>query len=125
MFQGFYDIHIQLSGVPLLGWDPPPLSSTIYGNNIMHQPVKVFSPIEKVGVIVDALMKKSYNGFPVVEDYEYRCPRVCTLSIHCTVNNEVSVLFLCCIYPNQSFLVLRLYLIMIIKLVVNNKSSFI
>ena len=32
--EGLYDIHIQLSGVPLLGWDPPPLSATTYARLI-------------------------------------------------------------------------------------------
>lgn len=29
LFQGIYDLHIELGEVPLLGWDPPVLSSSI------------------------------------------------------------------------------------------------
>ncbi|KAK9511537.1 hypothetical protein O3M35_000173 [Rhynocoris fuscipes] len=65
--EGFYDIHIQLSGVPLLGWEPPPLSSTLYASEVMSYPVLAFSPVETVRNIVEALTNQTYNGFPVVE----------------------------------------------------------
>lgn len=32
--EGIYDIHIQLAGVPLLSWDPPPLSATTYASEV-------------------------------------------------------------------------------------------
>ena len=38
MLLGLYDIHIQLAGVPLLGWEPPPLSATTYASEIMSYP---------------------------------------------------------------------------------------
>lgn len=31
---GLYDIHIQLAGVPLLSWEPPPLSATTYASEV-------------------------------------------------------------------------------------------
>ena len=67
MFQGIYDIHIQLSGVPLLPWEPPPLSYNIYASEIMSHPVVTFNTIESVGRIVQVLKKETYNGFPVVD----------------------------------------------------------
>ena len=53
--EGLYDIHIQLAGVPLLGWDPPPLSATTYASEVMSHPVVTLSPTETVGNIVDML----------------------------------------------------------------------
>lgn len=65
--EGLYDIHIRLSSVPLLDWEPPPLSSNIYASEVMSTPVIVFKTTEKVGTIVDALLKESHNGFPIVD----------------------------------------------------------
>jgi len=65
--EGIYDIHIQLAGVPLLSWDPPPLSATTYASEVMSHPVISFSTHEKVGRIWDVLKSTSHNGFPVVD----------------------------------------------------------
>jgi len=65
--EGIYDIHIQLAGVPLLSWDPPPLSATTYASEVMSHPVITFSTQEKVGRILDVLKSTSHNGFPVVD----------------------------------------------------------
>ena len=58
--EGIYDIHIQvgwarwathppqLAGVPLLSWDPPPLSATTYASEVMSHPVVTLSVNEKV-----------------------------------------------------------------------------
>ncbi|KAJ9582590.1 hypothetical protein L9F63_023078, partial [Diploptera punctata] len=62
--EGLYDIHIQLSGVPLLPWEPPPLSYNIYASEIMSHPVFTFNSVEYVGYIVDVLKSETYNGFP-------------------------------------------------------------
>ena len=35
--EGIYDIHIQLAGVPLLSWDPPPLSATTYASEVIRR----------------------------------------------------------------------------------------
>lgn len=68
IFKSIYDIHIQLSGIPLMAWDPPPLSSNIYASEVMSYPVIAFRSKESVGKIVDTLKKYTYNGFPVVDD---------------------------------------------------------
>ena len=65
--EGLYDIHIQLSGVPLLGWEPPPLSDTTYASEVMSHPVVTLSPIDTVGNIVDVLKSTTHNGFPIVD----------------------------------------------------------
>ena len=65
--EGLYDIHIQLAGVPLLAWEPPPLSATTYASEVMSYPVVTLHPIQKVGAIIDCLKETTYNGFPVVD----------------------------------------------------------
>lgn len=68
--EGIYDMHIHLQGVPLLGWEPPVLSSNISARKVMSHPVTVLRTKEKVGHIVEILKKESHNGFPVVQDYD-------------------------------------------------------
>ncbi|XP_039293986.1 H(+)/Cl(-) exchange transporter 7 [Nilaparvata lugens] len=65
--EGLYDIHIQLSGVPLLAWEPPPLSSNVRAHAFMSYPVYTLKPIETVGHIVDLLKNTTFNGFPVTD----------------------------------------------------------
>ncbi|XP_073982659.1 chloride channel protein 7 [Rhodnius prolixus] len=73
--EGFYDLHIQLSGVPLLGWEPPPLSSTLYASKVMSYPVLAFAPVESVRNIVEALTNQTFNGFPIVDSVHHlECP---------------------------------------------------
>ncbi|KAI5651754.1 voltage gated chloride channel domain-containing protein [Phthorimaea operculella] len=65
--EGIYDIHIQLSAVPLLPWEPPPLAHNIYASEVMSHPVFTFRTVENVGHIVEVLKVTTYNGFPVVD----------------------------------------------------------
>jgi len=66
--EGLYEIHIQLAGVPILGWEPPPLSATTYASEVMSHPVVTLNPIETVGRLVDHLKSTTHNGFPVVDN---------------------------------------------------------
>lgn len=66
--EGIYDIHIQLSGVPLLAWEPPPMSYNVYASEVMSHPVVVLKNVENVGRIVQVLTEETYNGFPVVDE---------------------------------------------------------
>lgn len=66
--EGIYDIHIQLSGVPLLAWEPPPMSYNVYASEVMSHPVVIFKTVENVGRIVQVLTEETYNGFPVVDE---------------------------------------------------------
>lgn len=59
-------MHIHLSGVPILGWDPPPLSHNVFAGDLMSYPVIKLNCIESVARIVDILKNENYNGFPVV-----------------------------------------------------------
>ncbi|KAK6643015.1 hypothetical protein RUM43_004518 [Polyplax serrata] len=65
--EGIYDIHSRLKGVPILPWEPPPLSVNVYASEIMSYPVVAFSVVEKVSKIINVLKTKSHNGFPVVD----------------------------------------------------------
>ncbi|XP_077991009.1 H(+)/Cl(-) exchange transporter 7-like [Glandiceps talaboti] len=67
--QGLYDIHINLNGVPYLGWEAPPMSAKIFAREVMTAPVITLRTTEKVGDIVDLLIREIHNGFPVVENY--------------------------------------------------------
>ncbi|OTF74803.1 H(+)/Cl(-) exchange transporter 7-like protein [Euroglyphus maynei] len=66
--EGIYDIHIGLSNVPFLGWQPPPDSSRIFASEVMHSPVTSLQVREKVRNIVNILSSTHYNGFPVVDE---------------------------------------------------------
>ncbi|KAF2903405.1 hypothetical protein ILUMI_02783 [Ignelater luminosus] len=65
--EGIYDTHIQLSGVPLLPWEPPPLVHNVYASEVMSHPVITLRTNENVGHIVELLKLTTYNGFPVVD----------------------------------------------------------
>ncbi|XP_018570923.1 H(+)/Cl(-) exchange transporter 7 [Anoplophora glabripennis] len=65
--EGIYDTLIQLSGVPLLPWEPPPLVHNIYASEVMSHPVVTLKCVENVGHIVELLKLTTYNGFPVVD----------------------------------------------------------
>ncbi|XP_024938725.1 H(+)/Cl(-) exchange transporter 7 [Cephus cinctus] len=65
--EGIYDIHIQMAGVPLLPWEPPPLSNNIYASEIMSHPIVTLKTVENVGHIVELLTCVTFNGFPVVD----------------------------------------------------------
>ncbi|XP_030745389.1 H(+)/Cl(-) exchange transporter 7 [Sitophilus oryzae] len=65
--EGIYDTLIQLSGVPLLPWEPPPLVRNIYASEVMSHPVVTLKCVENVGHILELLKLTTYNGFPVVD----------------------------------------------------------
>ena len=60
-------MYINLSGIPLLDWEPPPLSTNTYACEVMNYPIMTFKTVENVGRIVDVLRTETYNGFPVVD----------------------------------------------------------
>ena len=63
-------MHIELSGIPLLDWDPPPLTSKLSAQHVMTTPVAVFREKETVGRILDILKNTKHHGFPVTEGYD-------------------------------------------------------
>lgn len=65
--ESIYDIHIHLSSVPFLPWEPPSTSSTIYAAEISSRDVVTLKAVEKVKTIIEALETTSHNGFPVVD----------------------------------------------------------
>ncbi|XP_054261984.1 H(+)/Cl(-) exchange transporter 7-like [Macrosteles quadrilineatus] len=67
--EGIYDIHIQLSGVPLLAWEPPPLNYQVQASAIMSHPPCVLRTVESVRHIVSVLQRDTFNGFPVIDPH--------------------------------------------------------
>lgn len=65
--EGIYDIHTQMAGIPLLPWEPPPLSNNIYASEIMSHPVVTLKTVETVGHVLELLKCVTFNGFPVVD----------------------------------------------------------
>lgn len=65
--EGIYDIHIQMTGIPILAWEAPPLSNNIYASEIMSHPIVTLKTVENVGHILELLKCVTFNGFPVVE----------------------------------------------------------
>ncbi|XP_076449096.1 H(+)/Cl(-) exchange transporter 7-like [Babylonia areolata] len=64
---GLYDMNIEVSGIPLLSWEPPPLSDNVRVSELMSHPVLSFLPKEKVGHVVDVLENETFHGFPVIQ----------------------------------------------------------
>ncbi|XP_025115201.1 H(+)/Cl(-) exchange transporter 7-like isoform X2 [Pomacea canaliculata] len=64
---GLYDMNVEVCGIPLLSWEPPPLSENVRGCELMSQPVLSIFPVEKVGHIMDILENETFHGFPVIE----------------------------------------------------------
>ncbi|XP_059172369.1 H(+)/Cl(-) exchange transporter 7-like [Physella acuta] len=72
--EGIYDLHIHLQGVPILGWEPLPMSTNLSAKAVMSHPVTVFRMTEPVERIVKVLKEEPHNGFPVVDDYDPDSP---------------------------------------------------
>ena len=68
--EGIYDMHIHMQGVPLLGWEPAPMLSTLKASSVMSHPVTALRTRESIGRIIDILKAETHNGFPVVDDYD-------------------------------------------------------
>ena len=63
-------MHIDLSGIPLLEWEPPQLTQKLSAQHVMTTPVVVLNEREKVGHVLDILIKTKHNGFPVTEGFD-------------------------------------------------------
>ncbi|XP_005096600.1 H(+)/Cl(-) exchange transporter 7 [Aplysia californica] len=74
--EGIYDLHIHLQGVPLLGWEPLPMSANLSAKSVMSHPVTVLRMHESVGRIARILKEESHNGFPVVDEYDPHTPKI-------------------------------------------------
>ncbi|KAL7639227.1 UNVERIFIED_CONTAM: hypothetical protein RMT77_010761 [Armadillidium vulgare] len=65
--EGLYDIHIKLSGIPLIPWEPPILTDNIFASEIMSLPVITLQTVESTENIYNTLKRCNHNGFPVVD----------------------------------------------------------
>jgi chloride channel 7 len=52
--------------MPLLDWDPPPLTKKLSGRHVMASNVVVFKEKETVGHVLEILSHTKHHGFPVV-----------------------------------------------------------
>ncbi len=59
-------MHIELEGVPVLTWSPPPLMHCIKSLHVMSSPVVTLPPLIKVKDLIGVLGSCSHHGFPVV-----------------------------------------------------------
>ncbi|XP_043216105.1 H(+)/Cl(-) exchange transporter 7-like isoform X1 [Amphibalanus amphitrite] len=65
--ESLYDAHIELDGIPLLSWRPPPQSEHVSITKVMSAPVRVVHPQMTAGDVYDLLDSCTHNGFPVVD----------------------------------------------------------
>ncbi len=65
--ESVYDIHIELSRVPFLSWEPPTNSARVYASEVMHKPVVSLKTTETVKTLLNVLINTTHNGFPVVD----------------------------------------------------------
>ncbi|XP_037082054.1 H(+)/Cl(-) exchange transporter 7-like [Pollicipes pollicipes] len=65
--ESLYDAHIELDGIPLLSWRPPPESEHVLVTDVMAAPVRCVHTCETAGAIYDLLDSCAHNGFPVVD----------------------------------------------------------
>ncbi|XP_067651760.1 H(+)/Cl(-) exchange transporter 7-like isoform X2 [Haliotis asinina] len=64
---GLYDMNVEVSGIPLLVSEPPPLCDHVKASEVMSHPVLSFQPLETVGNIIDVLATETFCGFPIIE----------------------------------------------------------
>ncbi|CEF62539.1 CBS domain and Chloride channel, voltage gated family and Chloride channel, core domain-containing protein [Strongyloides ratti] len=64
--EGIYDAHIELNGIPILGWEPPKLSRNKLAEEIMRPDVVAVQKKEKVKRLLEILKTTSHHGFPVL-----------------------------------------------------------
>ncbi|XP_041376461.1 H(+)/Cl(-) exchange transporter 7-like isoform X2 [Gigantopelta aegis] len=64
---GLYDMNIEVSGIPILMPEPPPMCEHLKASEVMSQPVLSLYPKEKVGYIIDVLIAETFSGFPIIE----------------------------------------------------------
>lgn len=67
---GLYDMHIDLDKVPVLEWEPPPLSGRFKAKEIMFHPPITLNLRCRVRDVVDNLSKigSNHGGYPVVDN---------------------------------------------------------
>ncbi|KAL8566320.1 hypothetical protein ACOMHN_050438 [Nucella lapillus] len=63
---GLYDMNVEVSGIPLLSYEPPPLSDNVRVSELMSHPLLVMYPKEKVGHVLEILENETFHGFPII-----------------------------------------------------------
>ncbi|KAK2144157.1 hypothetical protein LSH36_781g02019 [Paralvinella palmiformis] len=68
---GIYDLHIEIWGAPLLGWEPPEKTYGVIAKEVMSTPVVVLRTMETFGRIKEIVDDPtSHNGYPIVDEYD-------------------------------------------------------
>uniref|UniRef100_A0A0N4ZQ14 Chloride channel protein n=1 Tax=Parastrongyloides trichosuri TaxID=131310 RepID=A0A0N4ZQ14_PARTI len=65
--EGIYDAHIELNGIPILGWEPPKLSKNKTAQEVMRSDVVALQKKEKVKRLLEILKTTTHHGFPVLD----------------------------------------------------------
>ncbi|CAH1780242.1 unnamed protein product [Owenia fusiformis] len=68
--KGLYDMHIYMMGIPILPWDAPEMSYTVFASEIMNSPSTCLHQVETAKRIVEVLREHPHQGYPVIEPCE-------------------------------------------------------
>ncbi|XP_077998809.1 H(+)/Cl(-) exchange transporter 6-like [Glandiceps talaboti] len=66
--EGIYDIHIEVKGVPLLGWEAPQGMESLRAHEVMDPNLVYVYPHTRVQSIVSILRTTRHNAYPVVTE---------------------------------------------------------
>ncbi|XP_022085546.1 chloride transport protein 6-like isoform X2 [Acanthaster planci] len=68
---GLYDIHIELKGLPLLGWEPPRKMERLRARQIMETRLTYIYPHTRVRSLVNILRTTKHHAYPVVTENQH------------------------------------------------------
>ncbi|KAF8382373.1 clh-6 [Pristionchus pacificus] len=65
--EGLYDLCIELSEVPLLGWNAPKMARNITASTVMRSDLVAMEKRVRVGRVLEILAATSHHAFPLVD----------------------------------------------------------
>ncbi|GMT32370.1 hypothetical protein PFISCL1PPCAC_23667 [Pristionchus fissidentatus] len=65
--EGLYDLCIELSEVPLLGWNAPKMARNITASTVMRPDIVAMEKRVRVGRVLEILSATSHQAFPLVD----------------------------------------------------------
>ncbi|XP_038061582.1 chloride transport protein 6-like [Patiria miniata] len=66
--KGLYDIHVELKGLPLLGWEPPRKMDRLRAHQIMETRLTYIYPHTRVRSLISILRTTQHHAYPVVTE---------------------------------------------------------
>ncbi|KAG8364035.1 hypothetical protein BUALT_Bualt19G0084300 [Buddleja alternifolia] len=75
--KGVYDQIVEMKGLPFMDAHAPPYMRHLVAGDVCSGPLIMFSGVEKVGTIFQALKVTRHNGFPVINERD--APELCGL----------------------------------------------